>query len=83
MKYECTQGQYVDFLNMLTATQASARFSGHVRIHRCRGSPSMIRAPAPELYVTTTPERGCGTIALPDARVCRLDGVAAHERTGV
>ncbi len=66
MKYECTQGQYVDFLNMLTATQASARFAGMSASTGVGGLTIDDTGTAPELYVTTTPERGCGTIALPD-----------------
>ncbi len=66
MKYECTQGQYVDFLNMLTATQASARFVGMAPFPGVGGLTIDDTGTAPELYVTTTPERGCGMIALAD-----------------
>lgn len=66
MKYECTQGQYVDFLNMLTAAQATARFAGMSPFTGVSGSTIDDTGTAPELYVTTTPERGCGMISLAD-----------------
>lgn len=66
MKYECTQGQYVDFLNMLSATQAAARFAGMSPLTGVAGLTIDDTGTAPEVYVTTTPERGCGMISLAD-----------------
>lgn len=66
MKYECTQGQYVDFLNMLTATQASARFAGMSPFTGISGLTIDDTGTAPELYTTTTPERACGQIGYLD-----------------
>lgn len=57
MKYELTEGQYVDFLNMLTATQAAARFPN---LTGNNGHTVDDTGVAPDVYVTSAPERPCG-----------------------
>ena len=56
MKYECTQGQYVDFLNTLTPSQATARFPNQTGNS---GNTIDDTGTGGDLYVTTTPERVC------------------------
>jgi formylglycine-generating enzyme required for sulfatase activity len=57
MKYELTEGQYVDFLNMLTPTQAANRFMNQTGVN---GNTVDDNGAAPEIYTTTAPERPCG-----------------------
>ena len=57
MKYELTEGQYVDFLNMLTATQQAARFMNQTGVN---GNTIDDTGVAPDIHVTTAPERACG-----------------------
>ena len=66
MKYECTQGQYVDFLNMLSAAQAIARFAGMSPFTGVSGLTIDDTGTAPEVYVTTTPERAAGFLGTVD-----------------
>ena len=60
MKYEVSQGQYVDFLNTLTSTQASARYpnnNGNYR-HTISGSyPN---------YSASRPDRACNYLSWAD-----------------
>ncbi len=58
MKYECSMGQYVDFLNKLTATQASANFIVP-RANFLYGFTITNLGAAPNRYQTTTPDRAC------------------------
>ncbi|QQR86016.1 MAG: hypothetical protein IPJ76_15625 [Flavobacteriales bacterium] len=54
MKYECSEGQYVDFLNMLTPAQANNRFPNTTGT---LGNTIDDSGTPPELYVTSAPER--------------------------
>lgn len=57
MKYELTEGQYVDFLNMLTPAQAATRFMNQTGVN---GNTIDDNGIAPDIYTTTAPERPCG-----------------------
>jgi formylglycine-generating enzyme required for sulfatase activity len=59
MKYECTEYQYVEFLNTLTSTQAAARFPNQTGID---GHTIDDTGTAPNIHVTTAPERVCGEL---------------------
>jgi len=65
-KYEVSQGQYVDFLNMLTATQATARFEAFTNyeheITYTSGNDYGAR------YATTAPNRASARISWDDAK---------------
>lgn len=56
MKYECSMGQYVDFLNSLNSVMAEARFSGATNFGH-----TIIRNG--NIYSTSTPERACNFIS--------------------
>lgn len=60
MKYELTEGQYVDFLNMLTPTQAASRFPN---LTGTEGHTIDDNGPLPEIYVSSVPERACGGLS--------------------
>lgn len=59
MKYELTEGQYVDFLNMLTSTQAANNFAN---VAGSDGITWTNTGPLPNIYVTTAPERALSGI---------------------
>lgn len=59
MKYECTEYQYVEFLNTLTSTQAAARFPDQTGVD---GHTIDDNGTAPNLFVTAAPERVCGEL---------------------
>lgn len=64
MKYECTEQQYADFLNTLPAASATVHFpfaTGQ------SGNSLANTGPAPEIYVSTAPERAAGFIRPFDA----------------
>ena len=65
-KYEVSQGQYVDFLNMLTAAQATARFEAFTdyehEITYTSGNDYGAR------YATTAPNRASARISWDDAK---------------
>lgn len=56
MKYECSMGQYVDFLNSLKPLMAEARFSGATTFGH-----TIVRNG--NIYSTSTPERACNFIS--------------------
>ncbi len=58
MKYEASEGQYVDFLNLLTASQAATHFPNQTG---SLGHTIDDTGVAPNIYVTSAPERACGT----------------------
>lgn len=65
MKYELSQGQYVAFLNKLTAAQAVNRYDAtNLGI---RGYNIHDDGEGNEKYYTTTPERACNFISYEDA----------------
>ncbi len=63
MKYEISMQQYCDFLNKLTATQASNRFPNQNGV---TGHTISNTGAAPELYITSTPDRACNFLSWAD-----------------
>ncbi len=61
MKYEVTQGQYTEFLNMLTSTQAATRIDTSVM----KGDRFTIVGGYP-LFTTNRPTRACNFLAYED-----------------
>ena len=59
MKYEATEGQYVDFLNMLTTAQATARFPNAFGSF---GNTINNTGTPPDIYTTNAPERACNSV---------------------
>jgi hypothetical protein len=59
MKYETSEGQYVDFLNMLTPAQAANLFPDQTGLFGHTIDDTGI---PPEIYVTAAPERTCGAL---------------------
>ena len=57
MKYEITQGQYADFLNLLTETQATKRYPVQYGINRF-----IITGSWPAFSAAEAPDRACGMI---------------------
>ncbi|MEL6590048.1 MAG: SUMF1/EgtB/PvdO family nonheme iron enzyme, partial [Bacteroidota bacterium] len=62
MKYEISQGQYVAFLNKIGTTGAANRWANQLT----NGNTIDDSGAAPEVYVTTTPERACNYLNWPD-----------------
>lgn len=60
MKYECSMGQYVDFLNSLTPLKAEAHFANESTF-----GYTIIKNG--NVYTTTTPERACNFVSPLDA----------------
>ena len=69
MKYEITQGQYVDFLNTLTATQAGSRYysSSYYRYTLSGSHPN---------YTASAPDRNCNYLSV-------MDGMAYADWAGL
>ncbi|MGQ0827451.1 MAG: SUMF1/EgtB/PvdO family nonheme iron enzyme [Bacteroidota bacterium] len=74
MKYEITQGQYVDFLNKLNSTQATNRFPNQ------NGNWGHTITVASGVYSTTTPYRACGWLDWEDI-TAYLDWAALRPMT--
>ncbi|QQR87994.1 MAG: SUMF1/EgtB/PvdO family nonheme iron enzyme [Flavobacteriales bacterium] len=60
MKYEMSEAQYVEFLNLLTPAQAAAGFPDATGVS---GHTIDDNGISPNLYVTTAPDRACATNA--------------------
>ncbi|MEL6846422.1 MAG: SUMF1/EgtB/PvdO family nonheme iron enzyme [Bacteroidota bacterium] len=60
--YEISQGQYVAFLNKIGTTGAANRWANQLT----NGNTIDDSGAAPEVYVTTTPERACNYLNWPD-----------------
>lgn len=71
MKYEVTQGQYTEFLNMLTSTQATNRFNPSEMF----GDRFTITGTYP-VYTTNRPTRACNYLAY-------VDGAAYADWSGL
>ncbi|MFZ1528931.1 MAG: SUMF1/EgtB/PvdO family nonheme iron enzyme [Ferruginibacter sp.] len=63
MKYEISMQQYCDFLNKLTAAQALARFPNQ---NGLTGHTIANTGSAPDLYITSTPDRACNYLSWSD-----------------
>jgi formylglycine-generating enzyme required for sulfatase activity len=81
MKYEISQGQYVDFLNTLTYDQQSARVGSTTNVvnnnaqsgtttdpnrHTIRIGTAGVSNTVPRVYITVRPDRACGFLSWPD-----------------
>lgn len=60
MKYKVSQGEYKDFLNTLSSTQASTRYPGQ------NGNSRHTITVSSGVYSTNTPERDCNYLGWPD-----------------
>lgn len=61
MKYEISQGQYVDFLNLLTTDQRKLRDNSNIGNYRNKITGSIT-----EGYTTTRPDRACNYLSWSD-----------------
>lgn len=64
MKYEVTRGQYLDFLNKLTAAQGTARFASLTGAHPWEPFTSVGSPPA--VYGGDHPDRPCAYLSVAD-----------------
>lgn len=81
MKYEISQGQYVDFLNTLTYDQQTARVANSTNVvnnnaqsgsttdpsrYTIRVGTAGVANTVPRVYITVRPDRACGYLSWPD-----------------